>query len=184
MDCERRELRREFLDSGIRHREPNSTSLLDCSPMAKSRSARSEDETRAKVEQYETFVDNRLKPDLVTAIGLRDKVLEQQKVYSDLAKNIKMLQEQKLTKLRTMINLGSEVYGHAEVPDATRIFVDIGLGFHAEFTLDEALGFISAKEKMLSKQVVQHTAQVANIKAQIKLVVEGIKELMNMTSNQ
>jgi prefoldin alpha subunit len=109
-------------------------------------------------------------------------VLEQQKVYSDLAKNIKLLQEQKLTKLRTMINLGSEVYGQAEVPDATKIFVDIGLGFHAEFTLDEALEFISAKDKLLSKQVEQHTAQVASIKAQIKLVVEGIKELMNMSS--
>jgi hypothetical protein len=35
---------------------------------------------------------------------------------------------------------------------------------------------------MLSKQVEKNTAQVANIKAQIKLVVEGIKELMNMTS--
>jgi prefoldin alpha subunit len=150
--------------------------------MARSRSNRSQDETRAKIEQYETFVDKRLKPDLVAAISLWDKVLEQQKVYSDLAKNIKLLQEQKLTKLRTMINLGSEVYGQAEVPDATKIFVDIGLGFHAEFTLDEALEFISAKDKLLSKQVEQHTAQVASIKAQIKLVVEGIKELMNMSS--
>jgi prefoldin subunit 5 len=67
------------------------------------------------------------------------------------------------------------------VPNATKIFVDIGLGFHAEFTLDEALEFISAKDKLLSKQVEQHTAQVASIKAQIKLVVEGIKELMNMS---
>ncbi|XP_024359907.1 uncharacterized protein [Physcomitrium patens] len=150
--------------------------------MATNRSNRSQDETRVKIEQYETFVDKRLKPDLVTAIGLRDKVLEQQKVYSDLAKNIILLQEQKLTKLRTMINLGSELYGQAEVPDATRIFVNIGLGFHAEFTLDEALGFIVEKDKMLSKQVEEHTAQVANIKAQIKLVVEGIRELMNMAS--
>lgn len=172
----------EFLDAGVRHWKPNFGFKLDCSAMARSRSNRTEDETRAKIEQYETFVDKRLKPDLVVAIGLRDKVLEQQKVYSDLARNIKLLQEQKLTKLRTMINLGSEVYGQAEVLDATRIFVDIGLGFHAEFTLDEALGFISTKDKMLSKQVEQHTAQVANIKAQIKLVVEGLKELMNLAS--
>jgi len=149
--------------------------------MATSRSNRSKDDTQAKIEQYEAFVDKRLKPDLVAAIGLRDKVMEQQKVYSDLAKNIKLLQEQKLTKLRTMINLGSEVYGQAEVPDATRIFVDIGLGFHAEFTWDEALGFISAKEVMLRKQVEQHTTEVAKIKAQIKLVVGGIQELLNIT---
>jgi len=149
--------------------------------MAASRSNRSEDDTRAKIEQYEAFVDKRLKPDLVAAVGLRDKVMEQQKVYSDLAKNIKLLQEQKLTKLRTMINLGSEVYGQAEVPDATRIFVDIGLGFHAEFTWDEALGFISGEEALLHEQVEQHTAEVAKIKAQIKLVVGGIQELLNIT---
>jgi hypothetical protein len=38
--------------------------------MARSRSNRSQDETRAKIEQYETFVDKRLKPDLVAAISL------------------------------------------------------------------------------------------------------------------
>ena len=150
--------------------------------MAKPRSKRTEDETKAKIQQYEAFVDTRLKPDLVAAIAQRDKVLEQQKVYSDLATNIRLLQDQKLTRLRTMINLGNEVYGQAEVPDASRIFVDIGLGFHAEFTLDEAMGFIAKKDKALAKQVEQHTAKVGSIKAQIKLVAEGIKELMNLSS--
>lgn len=36
-------------------------------------------------------------------------------------------------------------------PDATRIFVLVGLGFHAEMTLPEALQFIEQKEKHLSK---------------------------------
>ena len=58
-------------------------------------------------------------------------------------------------KLRTMINLEFEVFGQAEVLDATRNQVDIGLGFHAEFTLNEALEFMSAKDKMLSKQVLK-----------------------------
>ncbi|KAG0504238.1 hypothetical protein KC19_N003900, partial [Ceratodon purpureus] len=139
--------------------------------------------TRAKIEQYEAFVDKRLKP----RPGSCDRRTRQsaggsRRVYSDLAKNIKLLQEQKLTKLRTMINLGSEVYGQAEVPDATRIFVDIGLGFHAEFTLDEALGLYVKRIRCLASKWSSTRAQVASIKAQIKLVVEGIKELMNLTS--
>lgn len=153
--------------------------------MAKQRKGnRSEEETKAKIEQYETFVDKRLKPDLVAAIGVRDRVLEQQKTYADLATNIKMLKDQNLTKLRTMINMGSEVYGQAEVPDSTHIFVDIGLGFHAEFTWDEALQFITAKDEVLSKQIEKHTSQISSIKAQIKLVCEGIRELMNISNQQ
>ena len=35
-------------------------------------------------------------------------------------------------------------------PDTSRIFVDVGLGFHAEFTLDEALSFIDSVETRLN----------------------------------
>ncbi len=146
------------------------------------RNRRTEQEQVAKVRQYEDFVDKRLKPDLQNAISQRDALLAQRKTFTDLAKSVHMLQQQKLTKLRTMINLGSEVYAQAEVPDLSRIFVDIGLGFHAEFTWQEALNFIVSKEEMLTKQIESSTGQIANIKAQIKLVCEGIRELMNLPS--
>lgn len=38
-------------------------------------------------------------------------------------------------------------------PDTQRIFVDIGLGFHVEFTWSEALKYISIKEESLAKYV-------------------------------
>ena len=33
------------------------------------------------------------------------------------------------------VDLGAQVYCQAEVPDTSHIFVDVGLGFHAELTL-------------------------------------------------
>ena len=36
-------------------------------------------------------------------------------------------------------------------PDTRRIFVDIGLGFHVEFTWSEALEFISVREARLAR---------------------------------
>jgi prefoldin subunit 5 len=36
-------------------------------------------------------------------------------------------------------------------PDTTHIFVNVGFGFHAELTLDEALQFIKKKEAHLQK---------------------------------
>ncbi|PPE01930.1 hypothetical protein GOBAR_DD01070 [Gossypium barbadense] len=96
-----------------------------------------------KIQKFEEFVDRRLKPDLVHAIAER----------SDLRKNIENLEKNSVTSLRTLVNLGSEVYMQAEVPDTQRIFVDVGLGFHVEFTWSEALKFISLREEKLESQM-------------------------------
>eukprot|EP00262_Sarcandra_glabra_P003374 TRINITY_DN14050_c0_g2_i1.p1 TRINITY_DN14050_c0_g2~~TRINITY_DN14050_c0_g2_i1.p1 ORF type:complete len:142 (-),score=26.46 TRINITY_DN14050_c0_g2_i1:602-1027(-) len=134
-----------------------------------------------KVQRFEDFVDRRLKPDLVRAIAERDKVFEQQKIFSDLKRNIENLEKNGVTCLRTMVNLGSEVYMQADVPDTRRIFVDIGLGFHVEFTWSEALEFISVKEARLARQVEDYTHLISSIKSQIKLVCEGIRELLQIS---
>ncbi|CAM8979953.1 hypothetical protein QQ045_001603 [Rhodiola kirilowii] len=133
-----------------------------------------------KVQRFEDFVDRRLKPDLVKAIEERDKVFEKQKVFSDLKRNIQRLEENNVTNLKTMVNLGSEVYAQAEVPDTSRIFVDVGLGFHVEFTWSEALKFISVREEKLAKEIEDYTQLIASIKARIKLVLEGIRELLSL----
>ncbi|XP_059655787.1 uncharacterized protein LOC132302830 isoform X2 [Cornus florida] len=105
-----------------------------------------------KVQRFEEFVDRRLKPDLVKAIAQRDKIFEQQKTFSDLRRNIENMEKNSVTSLRTMVNLGSEVYMQAEVPDTRHIFVDIGLGFHVEFTWSEALNYITAREERFWKE--------------------------------
>ncbi|MBA0596363.1 hypothetical protein Gorai_013186 [Gossypium raimondii] len=123
-----------------------------------------------KIQKFEEFVDRRLKPDVVHAIAER----------SDLRKNIENLEKNSVTSLRTLVNLGSEVYMQAEVPDTQRIFVDVGLGFHVEFTWSEALKFISLREEKLERQIEEYTRLIASIKAQIKLVCEGIRELLQI----
>ncbi|KAL2236959.1 UNVERIFIED_CONTAM: Protein UXT [Sesamum indicum] len=124
-----------------------------------------------KIRKFEEFVDRRLKPDLVHAIAQRDKVFEQQKIFSDLRRNIENLEKNSVTSLRTLVNLGSEVYMQADVPDTRHIFVDVGLGFHVEFTWSEALNFIAAREEKLSRQIEEYTSLIASIKAQIKMMV-------------
>ncbi|CAO2828947.1 unnamed protein product [Amaranthus hypochondriacus] len=133
-----------------------------------------------KVKKFEEFVDGRLKPDLVKAIAERDKVFEQQKIFSELKKNIENLEKNSVSNIKTLVNLGSEVYMQAEVPDTRHIFVDVGLGFHVEFTWSEALRYISAREERLAKQIDDYTHLIASIKAQIKLVCEGIRELLQI----
>ncbi|CAA0822483.1 Prefoldin chaperone subunit family protein [Striga hermonthica] len=133
-----------------------------------------------KVRKFEEFVDQRLKPDLVRAIAERDKVFEQQKIFSDLRRNIENLEKNSVTSLRTRVNIGSEIYVQADVPDTRHIFVDVGLGFYVEFTWAEALDFIATREENLSRQIDDYTRLIASIKAQIKMVCEGIRELLEL----
>ncbi|CAD6217389.1 unnamed protein product [Miscanthus lutarioriparius] len=113
-----------------------------------------------KVRKFEEFVDQRLKPDLANAIAQRDKVFEQQKTFLDLKRNIENLERNGVTSMRSMVNLGSEVYMQAEVPDTRHIFVDIGLGFHVEFTWQEALQFISVREARLTSKLATESKQI------------------------
>ncbi|XP_026436466.1 protein UXT homolog isoform X1 [Papaver somniferum] len=73
---------------------------------------------------------------------------------SDLRKRVETLEKNAVTSLRTLVNLDSEVYTQADVLDTRHIFVDVGLGFHVEFTWPEALEFISLKEARLAKYVL------------------------------
>ncbi|XP_075518466.1 uncharacterized protein LOC142552633 isoform X3 [Primulina tabacum] len=123
-----------------------------------------------KVQKYEEFVDRRLKPDLLRAMAER----------SDLKRNIENLEKNSVTSLRTMVNLGSEVYMQADVPDTSHIFVDVGLGFHVEFTRSEALNFIGTKEEQILRRIDEYTRLIASIKAQIKMVCEGIREILQL----
>ncbi|KAK2365548.1 protein UXT protein [Trifolium repens] len=137
-----------------------------------------------KIQKYEEFVDKRLKPDLLHATAQRDKVFEQQKIFADLRRNIENLEKNSVTSLRTLVNIGSEVYVQTQVPNTRHIFVDIGMGFHVEFTWSEALNFIEKKEEKLSRQIEEYTQLIASIKAQIKLVCEGIRELLDLPAEK
>ncbi|ORX42936.1 hypothetical protein DM01DRAFT_1296239, partial [Hesseltinella vesiculosa] len=51
--------------------------------------------------------------------------------------------------LKTMVDLGSQFYVQAHIPDSAYIFVQVGFGFHVQFTLDEAQQFIGKKVQRL-----------------------------------
>lgn len=69
--------------------------------------------------------------------------------YDILRTNIFLMKKEQDKQLKSLVNIGSEVYAQAKTPDRKHIFINIGLGFHVEFTLDEALAFIDKKIKKL-----------------------------------
>eukprot|EP00850_Spirogloea_muscicola_P019948 SM000203S06124 [mRNA] locus=s203:34063:35493:+ [translate_table: standard] len=131
---------------------------------------RERERRRRKVVEYERFLEERLKADLQL---LTDE-------SKDLAKSIGLIQQQKLTRMRSMVSLGSEVYMQADLPDTSRIFVNVSLGFYVEFKLPEAISFAATKEQHLKKRADAQTDRIVDLKAQVKLVTEGIRELMSI----
>ncbi|GAQ77684.1 prefoldin alpha subunit [Klebsormidium nitens] len=136
-------------------------------------------ERRKKVAEYEAFVEQRLVVDLEKASNEREKLLQQIQDYTSLADSVRLLQTD-THQLHTMVNLGSDILAQARVPDATRIFVDIGLGFHAELTWDEAIAFCQKKEIELNRKLDDDNRRIAGIKSNINLVLEGIRELSQL----
>ncbi|XP_010532689.1 PREDICTED: protein UXT homolog [Tarenaya hassleriana] len=139
------------------------------------------DEVHQKqLQTLEEIIDRDLKQKLVQSTASRDKIFEEQKTLSDLRKNIETLEKNGVTSLKTMVNLGSEVYMQAEVPDTQRVFVDVGLGFYVEFTRQEALDYISQREESLKKQLKEITGVIAKIKGHIKLAHYQIQQILNL----
>ncbi|XP_042021966.1 protein UXT homolog isoform X1 [Salvia splendens] len=141
-------------------------------------------ELSEEIKTLEEFVEGRLKPNLVRAIAERDKVFERQKTFSDLRKNIENLKKNTVTSMRTLVNIGAEIYTEAVAPDTRHIFVEVGHGFYVEFTWAEALKYIAEREKLLSRQIEEYTGKIGAIKVQIKVALEAIRKLLNIPDSE
>ena len=177
------------------------------SPAAQQQRARA-----MKIAEYERFIGERLQPDLLAAEEARARTQREIAQWEGLVANARGLQERGQEELRTMVDLGSQVYCQAEVPDTSRLFVAVGLGFHAEMTLvratttsslahlptaqpherfpdpsssrqpqDEAVAFAETKLERLREDEKTRLNEVANVQSHVKLVTEGIRELMMLS---
>lgn len=134
-----------------------------------------------KVLQYENFINEVLKRDLQKVLEQRDSVYEKISQYLQLKNTIQSLQEAGSQQLKTDVDLGCNFFVQAEVEDSSRIFVAVGYGFFVEMNHDEALRFIDKKTSQLTAFTEQLTKDSAKIKANIRMVLEGLRELQGMT---
>ncbi|XP_028265495.1 protein UXT [Parambassis ranga] len=134
-----------------------------------------------KVLQYENFINDVLKRDLQKVLEQRDQVFEKISQYLQLKNTIQSLQEAGSQQLKADVDLGCNFFVQAEVKDASRIFVAVGYGFFVEMTHDEALRFIDKKTSQLTAFTEQLTKDSAKIKANIRMVLEGLRELQGLT---
>ncbi|XP_034392312.1 protein UXT [Cyclopterus lumpus] len=133
-----------------------------------------------KVLQYENFINEVLRSDLQKVLQQRDSVYEKISQYLQLKNSIQSLQDC-TSHLKTDVDLGCNFFVQAEVEDSSRIFVAVGYGFFVEMNHDEALRFIDKKTSQLTAFTEQLSRDSAEIKANIRMVIEGLRELQGLS---
>ncbi|KAI8804787.1 Prefoldin alpha-like protein [Cladochytrium replicatum] len=126
------------------------------------------------VREYETFINETLKKRLEQVLNNRDSVYESISECIKLRNQIEGFDGGSLT---TMVDLGSNFYAQAKVSSTKFIYVNVGFGFFAQLTKEEAIDFLGKKEKALEKKADGMTAEAAKIKADIKVVLSTIQEV-------
>ncbi|XP_039250303.2 protein UXT-like [Styela clava] len=138
-----------------------------------------------KVLKYEHFVNETLRGDLKNLNDLRDKVYGEISEYLQLQTTLQKLEECKANKnnqpLKTQVDIGCNFFAQAVVDDPSKVFVCVGYGFYVEYTYKEALEFIDKRVEILNKQAENFSKDMAHVRAQIRLVLEGLRELQGLS---
>lgn len=144
-------------------------------------------ENTKKVLKFEHFLNETLQGDLNKLTQLRDKAYEEISQYLQLQRTIERLdsntEEGEKKCIKTKVDLGCNFYAQAEVPEDKMIYVCVGYGFFVNFTYPEALNFIEKKTKFLNDKADKLTSDIVNVRAQMRMVLEGLKELQGISDN-
>ncbi len=129
-----------------------------------------------KVEKYEQFLNERLRGDLKIVLSQRDTVHTDMAEWTQLKQTIGHLHDVE-GPLKTMVDVGCNVYAQAKVQDVTRICVAVGMGFYVEMQLAEASVFADKTLTELTEKSVELTQQSSEINARIQMVLGALNEL-------
>jgi prefoldin alpha subunit len=142
-------------------------------------------EMREKLKEYASFVDTKLHPELAKAVEARELIETEIAEYKELKAKLQMLQKDK-GSLDSLVNLGHEIaYCQAKLDDPSTVIVHVGMGFHAELTLAEAVNFIEKRinflvEDVLSKRTKRAKAVAEHLESSLFIMEQLERELASI----
>ncbi|CAF0712262.1 unnamed protein product [Brachionus calyciflorus] len=138
----------------------------------------------SKLLEFEKFVNEKLRTDLKLVLEDQDAIFSEIAEYLQVKDTIEKLTDAnpkgEMKNFQTKVDLGCNFYANAVVDDPSKIFISIGFGFFLEMKFDEAIKFIDKKVKLLNKNAEDLDQKAAEIKANIKFVLEGLKEMQQL----
>lgn len=137
-------------------------------------------EIQHKIKEYSSFVQKVLGPDLQQAEESRNEIQKDIIEYQELQKRLVAMHKVQPTQLDSvMVDLGyNTLHCRAVVSNTQALFVHIGMGFHTELTLPEALVFLEKRIAFLSRQVLSRRQEKVNqVQAHVESAVSILREL-------
>jgi len=108
-----------------------------------------------KIEEYSRFVSEKLHPELRSAETARNEVRAEIHEYKELGEKLKDFQKENKHDLETMVDLGHQTVYCNAVANLDKIYVHVGMGFHVEMSIAEAIRFIGKRVSFLEKDVLK-----------------------------
>nr|CAG4646757.1 EOG090X0MWD [Macrothrix elegans] len=142
----------------------------------------SEKDTEAKIQEYETFVNEVLKNKLKICLKNREICSSEIQEYMQLRNSINNLSHLDTNPLKTKIDIGCGFFVDAEVPEVSTIFVSVGFGFFLELRHSEAVEFITKKISLLNDRMASLEKESADISSDIKSFLKTLGQLQGLVS--
>mmetsp|Transcript_59292 Transcript_59292/g.150528 ORF Transcript_59292/g.150528 Transcript_59292/m.150528 type:complete len:184 (-) Transcript_59292:54-605(-) len=136
----------------------------------------------AKIAQYEAFIEEVLKRELRKSLDEFRRGAEVLEQCRELRRNIDLLIRDDVTELETMVDVGCQMFVKAFVPDTSRIFLDVGLGFQLEMPLAGAREFLENKEQHILGGLELRKRSTAQVKADIHEALHLLDMMMQVKS--
>lgn len=140
-----------------------------------------------KITEYSNFINHALRPQLQKAVDEREETEGEISEFLQLQTKLKLLVERDTRmKIDMIVDIcHGAIYCNATIPNPRTIYIDVGLGFHVEMTLHEAILYIDKRVNHIEKNILKHRVKVAatvakDVENAIKLMEELGVELADM----
>lgn len=144
----------------------------------------SAEELAQRLEQYRTFRDQVLLPELGRLQQREARLREDVEEYERLQANARGLMEAQQSSLDTRVDIGCQVYCQAHVPDTSRLFVSIGLGFMVECAPQEVACVTAPRLEHLRAQLDAAGRKAEAARVHVGQVDESVEELARLGSHE
>ncbi|XP_018570358.1 uncharacterized protein LOC108910282 [Anoplophora glabripennis] len=136
-------------------------------------------EVERKIEEYEQFVEKRLKEDLKDIEVILNSKVSKYKDWEDVKQIVKTLKEFKAkdSDMSVRLDIGRGILLTGEIEDFESTYVCIGLGYMLEMDCDEANKYSDIRLKLLKKEIDHFRKLAVDVKVHIKMVLLAINEL-------
>ena len=147
--------------------------------------AKSDSDLQNRVNEYSSLITNTLQPQLEQAVTAREETEAEICEYAKLRNKLQKMvdntssEEASAKPINTIVDISHQrLFCNAQISNPRTVYVNVGFGFHVEFTTEEAIVFIGKRILYLQNQVLKHRSAVAmSIAEDVEKALELLQEL-------